>query len=488
MFFAFAFVLIASGTASADPILGVSYSISPDNYTAQVGESVQYSAHFYINGSDIPTNFSWYLKPVTGTASINSNGLLVATGVGDVIVGATDPANYSIETTLHIVNNSNYFGTPVLLQISAQQTTSVAGVGIQLTATAFDANGNSIVPNNTVWTLWNGPGYVNTSGYFISYGNGSSIVMASYSGLSASIALNTVPGEISKLVLKNQNELYYPVAGWGYKLSVYAQDEYNNNVSTPPVSFTVENTSGTGEIVISGNESYFVGYLAGEVRIIATAKTNSSISTTFEVEVVPGAPVIMELRSDSGLFKLHENEQLQLSLYAEDEFGNVLDEQYIVNPSWSITNKDGQATITSKGLLTATKVGSVTVSVSLAYAGAKTSHAISILPKQENVVLSLPAGSFGEKPADGSAAAISAFSDDGAGSSGNGLGAVIGQASGSATGFFTLGVAPNLFWLVIVGAVLVLCFFFIRSRAHGQANENPHYNEKSLREYLLSKD
>ncbi|HEX8317903.1 Ig-like domain-containing protein [Longimicrobium sp.] len=189
--------LAAVFTAQADSAVAASLSVLPETVrlgaygdTARLIAEVRDSAGAPIAGKRI----TWLSRDV-GIASVDSTGLVSATGLGVTWIVA-QTGNLADSTYV----NADLGGSLERLEVTpSADTVTVVGGTVQLTATVRDTSGNVIAVSGVVWTTVSGPGTVTQAGLVTTSGTGgSALVSARYGELAdtATIVIAPVPARL----------------------------------------------------------------------------------------------------------------------------------------------------------------------------------------------------------------------------------------------------------------------------------------------------
>ncbi|MEW5955552.1 MAG: Ig-like domain-containing protein, partial [Candidatus Micrarchaeota archaeon] len=234
-----------------------------------------------------------------------------------------------------------------------------------------------------------------------------------------------------------------------FKASGY--DQYGNNVTAPPLVYSLRGGTGTAEITSAG---VFIGHKAGAVTVRADAPSDSSLSAALRVTIVGGEAQRLEIVSGTGQFKLREGESVRLSVTGYDAYDNPTGAGEVF---WDVSDPS-VASITQDGTLTGNAAGIVTV---YAYRGAaNASHAFNVMPSAKPFNL-IPAGSLGQT---GTEARVMGPSNVVAESTE--VQQEIPAATAGGTGLFSAAAFPWLAGaLVLIVIVAVVAYAYARGKA-----------------------
>jgi len=249
----------------------VSLSVTPTAGTLAVGQSQQYQAiGTYTDGSsqNLTSSVSWYAVPQT-SASVNSGGLVTATGQGNVNITAAY-GTYSGVSTLMV-------GPAGLISIAVSPSTASIPVGSnqQFVAVGSYSDGSTQdITSSATWTATGTASSVSATGLATVLAGGSTTITASSGSLTgsavltvqtATVALNTSRYEHSATLLNNGSVL---IAG-GVSCPSAGSCTYLNSAEVyNPSSGTIANTGnmaasrmapavplGNGKVLVAGGYS-----------------------------------------------------------------------------------------------------------------------------------------------------------------------------------------------------------------------------------------
>jgi len=292
---------------------------------------------------------TWSVKNGTGSATINSSGLLSATKSGTVTVIATAKDGSRIAGSA-IIN----VAVPVttIMVKAAKNATSVA-VNAKLQIAVSISPTNATIKNVT-WSVKNGTGSatIDQSGLLTGTSGGTVTITATAkdgSGIQGSTIINLVVSA-SKITVKGAKNA----------TSVTVNNNLQITASTSPanaldktVTWSVENGTGSATINQSG---LLTGISGGTVTVTATAtaKDGSGVHGFMTINVIQPVTRIT-VTGLGGVAEVKLKGTLQMNALITPD--GATNEAF----TWSVKNGTGSAKISSKGLLTAAKTGTVTV-------------------------------------------------------------------------------------------------------------------------------
>jgi len=443
---------VSSGTITLGRIANV--SISSDQTTVAANDTSP-GAHLTVTATDVYGNaqvipagaYAGNLTAVftlvngTGAGRVAADGSFYGNRAGNVTVTAT-VENASASIMLNVVSS---LLSKIVVNSSA---TSVrAGEGVQFSAVGYDALNNS-VPITPYWNLVSGSGSINASGYFLSTVSGYVVVSASVANTTGTSNLTVNPGNLHHIGFDPDDITVE--AGEYYTFKAQGYDQYGNNVTAPPLVYSLRGGTGTAEITSAG---VFIGHKAGTVTVRADAPSDSSLSAVLHVTIVGGEAQRLDVVSSTGQFKLRKGESVRLSVTGYDAYDNPTGAGEVY---WDVSDPS-IASITQDGTLTGNDAGVVTV---YAYRGAaNASHAFNIMPSAKPFNL-IPAGSLGQT---GTEARVVGPSNVAAEST------EVTQeqaAVTSSTGLFSAGMLPWILGaIVLVVIVAIAAYLYARNQS-----------------------
>ncbi|NYZ75421.1 Ig-like domain-containing protein, partial [Candidatus Micrarchaeota archaeon] len=450
---------VTSGTVTLGQVKNV--SLSSDQTTVAANETSP-GAHLTVTATDVFGN----LQSVVPSGAYAGNLTTLFTVVNGTGAGraAADGSFYgsragNLTVTASVENASASIALNVIssllskIVVNSSAASVRAGEGVQFTAVGYDALSNavSITP---YWNVVSGSGSINASGYFISTVTGYIVVSASVGNTSGTSNLTVNPGNLHHIGFDPDDVSVE--AGEYYTFKAQGYDQYGNNVTAPPLVYSLRGGTGTAEITSAG---VFIGHKVGTVTVRADAPSDSSLSAVLHVTIVGGDAQRLEVVSSTGQFKLREGESLRLSVAGYDAYDNPTGAGQVY---WDVSDPD-VASITQDGTLTGNDAGIVTV---YAFRGsANASHAFNVMPSAKPFNL-IPAGSMGQT---GTEAHVVGPSNVVAESTET---QKEQQATSSGTGLFAAGTLPFVAGaIVLVLIVAIAAYLYAKAQAEEEAQK-----------------
>ncbi|MGC9114223.1 MAG: hypothetical protein ACP5IG_04020 [Candidatus Micrarchaeia archaeon] len=291
------------------------YSISPSNYSAEVGETVEYKV--FLNDEEITDQFYWSVSAPSGAAALQAPAKVQAKTPGQAIVRAfNDSLNVSLEANLSVS-----YGNVSRVEVSPA-TLSVKGcTNTQLNASAFNSHG-ALIPAPINWSTSN-----SSIAEIISSNDsaatvrgklaGSATVRAANpaSGAFAEAQVKVVPGDYAALEVVAPQEAR---AGTQVKLSAFLRDACGNPALILPGSIVNWSSTPNANISSDGNFSAQAtkNYsLKGEYKGFTGSKS---------IKIVLGQLKTITVTDSEGesYFNASVDSPKQLVVEAQDVYGN----------------------------------------------------------------------------------------------------------------------------------------------------------------------
>jgi len=342
------------------PVLVSSVDISSAGGLTELrsGDTLRFSASVL---PDTASNkeLEWSISNGTGTASIDSLGLLSAGNPGSVTViatakdvsGVSDSFPMSILAPLYTVTGITLESAGGLDSLESGQTLQFSAIVVPDTASN----------KNLAWSISNGTGTATiTVDGLLSAGNpGTVTVLASAldgSGISDSLLITiTAPVYmVSSITLSSADSITEMKSGASLQFSAIVVPA---TASNKELDWSVSNGTGTASINVDG---LLTAGIPGTVTVVAAAQDGSGVTGSFELSIT--SPDVMvssiTISSEGDVLEIEEGEMLQLHAS--------------VNPTdadnssvyWHVTaakNSMGQGSITQKGVFIALAEGEVDV-------------------------------------------------------------------------------------------------------------------------------
>ena len=340
-------ITASAGEASGSAVVtvtqsGASVEVSPSAQTIALGSTLQLTAEaFDENGDAVAgTEFSWESSDAA-VATVDAGGLVtgVAAGMATITASAGEASGSAVVT----VTQS---GASVEVSPSAQ--TIALGSTLQLTAEAFDENGDAVAGAEFSWESSDAAvATVDAGGLVTGVAAGMATITAS-AGEASGSAVVTVTQSVASVEVSPSAQTI--ALGSTLQLTAEAFDE--NGDAVAGAEFSWESSDAAVATVDAGG--LVTGVAAGMATITASAgeASGSSVVTVTpsvaSVEVSPSAQTI-ELGST-----------LQLTAEAFDENGEAVAE---VEFAWE-TSDAAVAAVDAGGLVTGVAVGTATITAS----------------------------------------------------------------------------------------------------------------------------
>jgi uncharacterized protein YjdB len=352
-------------------------SISSDGGASEVesGMALQFTAEVLpVDATN--TEVSWSVINGTGTATISTNGLLVAGSPGqvEVLASAQDGSGAADTFLLDIV--------PEALLVESIAVISTGGVSslesgstLQFITEVLPADATN--PEVT-WSVSNetGTARVSATGLLTAGNPGTVAAVATAvdgSGISGNFSLQITapPIMVENISIVSDGNISTLESGSTLQ---FTTEVLPADATNPEVSWSVQNETGTASISAGG---LLTAGNPGTIRVEATALDGSGISDSFSLTIIaPPVPVTyIAILADGGVIESESGQTLQF--YADifpDEASNK-------NLQWSINNISGTASISQQGLLYGGDPGVVeVVATSRDGSGVSASFLLTIVP------------------------------------------------------------------------------------------------------------
>ncbi len=344
-----------TATVSVSLVAVASVSVTPSPASLTVGQTLQLSATPRDAGGTILTGRSvTWTTGNAAVATVSSSGVVTAVAAGNTSITATIDGVAGLATIAV---------TPVpvaSVDLSPDTATIIVGQNLSLTATPLDANGNPLTGRVVTWTTSNaGRATVSNGGIVTGVSPGNVTITATSEGKSASadVTVNAAPPVVTSISVSPSS---FSLDEYEIRtLTATARDQAGRTISG--VTFTWSTSDGAVATVSS--IGVVIGVAPGNATITASA---SGVTGTSTVNVQP-APVHHIIVTPS-FATINVGQTVQFSATAYDDKNNVLNGRAF---SWSSSDQN-RATITTGGLATAIRSGSVTIK---ATSGGKTGSA-----------------------------------------------------------------------------------------------------------------
>ncbi|WP_371189632.1 beta strand repeat-containing protein [Thalassotalea maritima] len=349
--------------------LGVTSNALPISVSDAVLQSIQASAKDNVLGNGFTTqltalgvfsdgstfdisDFVYWEVNDPSLANVDSNGLLTATGVGNVLVTAERFGYIS-----NVINITISEAEVVAVQISAQQTTLIKGYSTQLNAQAIFSDDRSL--NVTDLVSWKSDNIdviqVTLTGEAVSAEAGVANIIASFAGIdSANLTLTVTEAELVEIKVKS--DLAVIPRGLTTKLQATAilSDDSSYDIS-PFVSWVSSNVN----IASVDADGTFNAKNVGNVSVTATIGAVSSVPYPLTVT----RPELSRIHVTPEQRTVAKGYQVQLTATGIFTDGT----SYEITPTVSWISSDTRvATVSREGLVSAIAEGGAVINANAA--------------------------------------------------------------------------------------------------------------------------
>ncbi|DAC16409.1 MAG TPA: DNRLRE domain-containing protein, partial [Candidatus Poseidoniaceae archaeon] len=265
------------------------------------------------------------------------------TGVASFTV-STSEADASIRPEVTL----NYTEVYALSVDTLQGTTHTAGSSVTVSSSVSDFSGASMTqPAGITLTVSDGSitTTANGGGTWVPVTAGSQTVTACYGAICDTTTITVVADVPTTLVVDPLTATI--TADETLPISAYVTDDYGNEVAGELISFAASNGSMTGSV--------FTPFISGAQTVDVSW---GSITTTVNIDVLPGAPVDIVLNGCEGV--IPAGTSCAVTHTVVDQHGNSMDVAFAGGLSWSTTNGNYSE---SEMTFTADHVGSWTLTV-----------------------------------------------------------------------------------------------------------------------------
>ncbi len=337
--------------------------IEPENPQLVSGETLEFQAiGIDSDGDEAVFETQWSAENVTGSGSIDEEGLFTADEPGEVVI-STEINDIEASTVVNVVVDS-----PHHINVTGPLT-GEAGQEIPFTATLRDDSENELSDYNgdeAEYTWQTNSGTIYQNGTLVATQAGQVTVTARLvqnTSLTASRTITITPATATAMkVLNSGSDIQ---VGSTHNLQAALVDRFENQVSITQATWMVINATGRADINGNSLQPVKTGY----VTVHATAVHDSSLTATGVFNIVHGPAAELEI-SPVNAFVRPPN-TVSFALRGFDAFGN---EFLVTNADWSVSSD--AARISQNGVLTAVSPGTVIVSATLGSAQASTSVTI----------------------------------------------------------------------------------------------------------------
>jgi len=314
------------GNAWAAPGLspGVDHGPALSSVTVPYGTTGWISVPLTFEGMSLSGDHVWMLvaTPDTGVASFRvSTSEAGASLRPEVVLNYTEV--YDVSTTL-------------------QTTTVTAGTSASIFVDASNFTGGSMTPSGITYHVTDGTVQGAT---WTPVTAGTQSVTACYGAICDSFSVTVIPNTPTTLVVDPLTSTI--TADETLDIDAQVTDDYGNEVAGELISFAASNGSMTGSV--------FTPFASGAQTVDVTW---GSITTTVNIDVLPGSPVDIVLSGCEGV--IPAGTSCAVTHTVVDQHGNSMDVAFAGGLSWSTTNGNYSE---SEMTFTADHVGSWTLTV-----------------------------------------------------------------------------------------------------------------------------
>lgn len=227
-------------TATALPATVV--VVSPNAPTAQLGDTVQFSAvALNVLGDTVPASFTWATS-IPGVATVNESGLAVVTGVGVTTITADMGVLFGTTTLAGLA-------LPIVsVTVSPNNPSAQVGDTVQFSAVAEDALSQEVTTGFTWTSSDESVATIDPSGQVIVVGPGSAEIKATADGVTGSSVLSSVaptplltrPADSIKVDEANLNGSLFATGGWQGWLEWGTVNDPEQFDDSPPKVWTLD--------------------------------------------------------------------------------------------------------------------------------------------------------------------------------------------------------------------------------------------------------
>jgi len=333
--------VVASGAlAQVGPVL---LTISPGNSSTTVGTPQQMTARFAFignksGGKDVTQQVKW-ASTNSGIASISTSGNITASSRGTVTITATS-GPFHASTTFTVIPSG-----PTVSSIAVTPATPSVPKGLkqQFTATAtFSDSSTQDVTAAAAWSSTVSSVATVTGGLARTLSQGTTTIMASFSGKNGSTTLTVAAPVVLRMVVSPQN-FSLPL---GLTLQYSAYTVYSDNSTVNVTNSSTWNSTNPGFASVNGN-GFVTSHALGATMISAQ---NNAMGDSTQLTVV--APTSISISPPNPQVALAGT--LQLAAIGHFMDGSTSDlTSFAV---WS-SNNSGVISVNNSGLITGNVVG-----------------------------------------------------------------------------------------------------------------------------------
>lgn len=320
--------------------------VSPSTGTLAVNAQLPLQAEVRdANGTLVPNaEITWTVQD-PNVVSVSPAGVVTALAVGTSQVAANALGKSGIST----ITVTKTPVASVVVQPSTVQMT--VGSKSQLVAAAYDAAQNALTGRTTIWTTSNSAvATVDNAGSVTAVGLGQATITATVDGVSGRAAVTVGSAAIKSVDVSPSSKTL--TAGQSTTLQATVTDVNNKRVSNPIVTWSSSDAQ-VASVDAGGTVT------ASKVGTATITATSGGVSGTATITVSAGAPTRVTILPNPA--SVNVGATLQLTATAFDALGNAVPSQTF---TWSSSNTT-VATVSSSGLVTGKKAGSVTITATV---------------------------------------------------------------------------------------------------------------------------
>jgi uncharacterized protein YjdB len=330
----------ATVTVTLAPVSSV--TVSPAAASVLAGSTAQLTATPLDSlGNALTGRTVTWLSGNTGIATVNASGLVTGVTTGSVTISATSEGQSGAATiTVSTVPVASVTVAPASASLQVGQTAP-------LTATAKDANGNTLSGRVMTWQSSNtSVATVNGSGLVTGAGAGSATITATSEGQSGTSSVTVVFVPVASVTVSPASASL--VVAQTVQLTATPKDANGNALSGRVVTWSSSNTA----VATVSSAGLVRGVTAGSATITATSEGQSGTSAV-TVTAAPVASVTVSPTSAA----VQPGQTVQLTATTKDANGNTLTGRTV---TWA-SNGTAAATVSASGLVTGVATGTAMI-------------------------------------------------------------------------------------------------------------------------------
>jgi len=364
-----------SGTASitVNPTPIATIDLAPATATIQVGATQQFTATPKdANGNVLTGRTITWGSSDPNVATVDAAGLATGVAAGGPITIAASAEGKSATSSLTVIP------VPVAsVTVSPTAASVIVGGTQQVTATAKDANGNTLSGRTFTWTSSDGTiASVDANGLVTANAiGGPATITATTEGKSATAAITVTPVPVATVDVSPASASM--VIGATTQLTATPKDANGNPLTGRTVTWT---TANAGVATVDAN-GLVTGKGVGTVTITATSEGKTGTASIM-VALVPVATV--DVSPSSATIQLGATQQFTATM--KDANGNTLSGRTV---SWE-TSDASIATVDVNGLVTAQAVGGP-ITITATSEGKSKTASVTVIPVPVASVVVAPA-------------------------------------------------------------------------------------------------